>query len=43
MKIIKVIINWIMFALGADSEPRKKSVNDGICRFDGQGRDEYGR
>ena len=43
MKILKNILNWVVLALGGKNELTDKAVNDGICDFSGQGRDEFGK
>ena len=43
MKILKSILNWIMLLVGAKSELTNEAVNEGICDFGGQGRNEYGK
>lgn len=43
MKILKNILNWFMLLLGAKSELTDGAVNDGICDFSGQGRNEFGK
>lgn len=42
-KAIKKLLDVIAFALGFGGEIRRQTVDDGICDFGGQGRDEYGR
>lgn len=42
-KAIKKIFDVIAFLLGADSECRRKSVDEKLCGFSGQGRDKYGK
>lgn len=42
-KAIKKIFDVIAFLLGADSECRRKAVDDGLCDFSGQGRDKNGK
>lgn len=42
-KAIKKIFDVIAFLLGADSECRRKAVDDGLCDFSGQGKDRYGK
>lgn len=42
-KFIKKFIDVLAFCLGVrGTETAKKSVDDGICDFSGQGRDKYG-
>lgn len=43
MKILKNILNWFMLLVGAKSELTDEAVNGGICDFDGQGRNEFGK
>ena len=45
ISILKKIGDVILFCVGIGSktETGKKSVDDGICDFSGQGRDKYGR
>lgn len=43
-KFIKKLFDILAFCLGVrGTETEKKSVDDGICDFSGQGRDKYGR
>lgn len=39
---MKKILNYIAFLLGLDCETRRKAVDQKICNFEGQGKDEYG-
>ena len=43
--ILKKCFDVLAFCLGlgGKTEAGKKSVDDGICDFSGQGRDKYGR
>ena len=41
--MLKKILDFLMFVLGLDCDARRKSVNDGICDYSGQGRDKYGK
>ncbi len=43
MKILKNILNWFMLLVGAKSELTDEAVNEGICDFSGQGRNEFGK
>lgn len=43
MKILKNILNWFMLLVGAKSELTDEAVNEGICDFGSQGRNEYGK
>lgn len=43
MKILKNILNWFMLIVGAKSELTDEAVNEGICDFSGQGRNEFGK
>lgn len=43
MKILKNILNWFMLLVGAKSELTDEAVNDEICDFGGQGRNEFGK
>ena len=43
MKILKNILNWFMLLVGAKSELTDEAVNEAICDFGGQGRNEYGK
>ena len=43
MKILKNILNWFMLLVGAKSELTDEAVNEEICNFGGQGRNEYGK
>lgn len=38
---VKAIFETIIFILGFDG--KKESVDEGICDFSGQGRNEYGK
>ena len=42
-KFLKAVENTIMFILGFDCETRRSAVDEGLCDFGGQGKDEYGR
>jgi hypothetical protein len=42
-KFFKAVFEFFAFLMGADSDGRRKSVDDGICDFSGQGRDRYGK
>ena len=41
-KALRAIKEVVLFVLGYDGNIRRHSVNDGICSFEGQGRDKYG-
>lgn len=41
-KVLKSILNWIMFLLTGKGEIARESVDDGIIDYSGQGRNEYG-
>ncbi len=43
MKFLRKILDKVMFLLGGNSEIRKWSVDEGVCNFEGQGRDTYGQ
>ena len=43
MKVLRSIWNLFVFMLTGKGEIGEKAVNDGICDFGGQGRDQYGR
>lgn len=43
MKILKNIFNWFILLVGAKSELTDEAVNDGVCYFGGQGRNEFGK
>lgn len=43
MKILKNILNWFMWVLGAKCELTDEAVKEGICDFSGQGRNEFGK
>lgn len=43
MKILKKILNWFMLLVGAKSELTYEAVNEEICNFGGQGRNEFGK
>ena len=40
---MKKFIGGLTFLLGFDCRTRRKAVEDGICSFDGQGRDKFGK
>lgn len=42
-KAVRKIFDFIAFLLGADSECRRKAVDDGLCDYSGQGKDRYGK
>lgn len=42
-KAVRKIFDVIAFLLGADSECRRKAVDDEICDLSGQGKDRYGK
>lgn len=42
-KVLKAIFEFFALLIGADCDSRRQAVDDGICDFSGQGRDEYGR
>lgn len=42
-KVLKSILNWIMFLFTAKGEIAKQSAEDNICDFSGEGRDKYGK
>lgn len=39
---VKAIFEVILFIFGNGGEIRKNAVDNGICDFSGQGRNEYG-
>lgn len=41
-KVFKKIYEVIALLLGADCATRREAVDNGICDFGGQGRDNYG-
>ena len=41
-KVLKSILNWIIFLLTGKGEVAENAVNDGIIDYSGQGRDENG-
>ena len=43
MKVLNFIWSIILLVLAHSGPIADKSVEDGICKFSGQGRDEYGR
>jgi hypothetical protein len=43
MKILKNILNWFMLLVGAKSELADEAVNNKLCDFGGQGRNEFGK
>lgn len=42
-KALKKFLDLTLLIFGLDCEARRKSVDDGICDFSGQGRNKYGR
>jgi hypothetical protein len=36
-------LNWVVLLLTGKGEIGNRAVDDGICDFGGQGRDQYGR
>lgn len=42
-KAFKKILDLILFVFGLDSDTRRKSVDDDLCDFSGQGKNKYGR
>lgn len=42
-KILKKVLDWLVFLFSGNGEIRKQAVDNGICDFGGQGRDKYGR
>ena len=40
---MKKLLDFLMFILGLDCDMRRKSVDEGLCDFSGQGRDKYGK
>ena len=42
-KFLLKCLDVFMFAVGLDCEMRRKSVDDGLCDFGGQGRNSYGK
>jgi hypothetical protein len=43
MKILKNILNWFILLFGAKSELTDEAVNNKLCDFGGQGRNEFGK
>lgn len=43
MKILKNILNWLVFLLTGKGEVNNEGVNDGLIDHSGQGRNEYGK
>lgn len=43
MKIVKRILDWIVFLLTGKGEIANEAVAEGIIDYSGQGRDEYGK
>ena len=42
-KVFKFLFNLIATLVGADCDWRRESVEEGLCDYSGQGRDEYGK
>lgn len=42
-KVVRKILDLILFVFGYDCDTRRKSVDDGLCDFSGQGKDRYGK
>lgn len=43
MKLIRSMLDFILFILGFDCKTRRDAVDEGLCDFGGQGRDKYGK
>ena len=43
MKTLKKILNWILFVLTGKGPIANEAVDNEICDFSGQGRDNHGR
>lgn len=42
-KVLKRILDWIVFILTGKGEIANEAVDDGLCDFSGQGKNKYGR
>jgi hypothetical protein len=43
MKILKSILDWVVFFLTGNGDVGDDSVRDGLISYEGQGRDRFGR
>lgn len=43
MKVIKTILNWILFILTGKGPIAEEGVKEGILDYSGEGRDENGK
>ena len=42
-QIFGVIVETVLWVLGLDGKKRQWAVENGLCDFSGQGRNEYGK
>ena len=42
-KVLKKVLDVILFVLGFDCETRREAVDAGLIDLSGQGRDKYGK
>ena len=43
MKLIKRILNWLMFILTGKGPIADEAIEEGLIDYSGQGRDKYGK
>lgn len=43
MKILKNILDWIVFTLTGKGEHANEMIENGVLSYEGQGRDKYGK
>ena len=43
MKILKNILNWVVFLLTGKGEIADEAIREGIISYEGQGGDEFGK
>lgn len=43
MKILKSILDWVVFILTGKGDIADEMVRDGVISYEGQGRDRFGR
>jgi hypothetical protein len=43
MKVLKRVLDWVVFILTGKGEIANEAVDDGLIDYSGQGRDKYGR
>jgi hypothetical protein len=42
MKVLKRVLDWVVFILKGKGEIANEAVEDGLIDYSGQGRDKYG-